>query len=382
MVIYSAFDVYPSYKGCATHIMHMSEALFQKFKKGKLIVLGNEKLPTYQEEGDIEIYRIRISEENFLKRTEIFTLELSNIINKTKGIQLCHFRDIWSGKAIVSENRKYKTVFEVNSLPSIELPFKYGALNKSTLDKIISIENYCLEYSDKIITPSEITKKYLIGERKIPSHKIQVISNGAEKIGNFPKPVDAPEKYIIYFGALQKWQGVEILLQAFSELSDIENLKLIICSSQRENSIKYYHKLSDKLKIDHKIIWKYMLSKNELNAYLQHAMASIVPLREDERNIIQGANPIKIIESMAASAPLIVSDLPICKEILTDGIHAKFVRPDRPLFLSRAIRFFYENPEFRFQLQKEALTRFLEEFTWEKKKKELKLLYQELISIE
>ena len=44
-------------------------------------------------------------------------------------MQIAHFRDPWGGIPIVQrENRAYQAVYEVNGLPSIELPFHYPAL--------------------------------------------------------------------------------------------------------------------------------------------------------------------------------------------------------------------------------------------------------------
>ena len=45
------------------------------------------------------------------------------------------------------------------------------------------------------------------------------------------KPVDAPDKYLLYFGALQSWQGVDVLLRSFARLRDLEDLYLVICAS-------------------------------------------------------------------------------------------------------------------------------------------------------
>ena len=52
--LYAAFDLYPSSKGAVTHISHNIETLFNFFNGGLLYVLGNENMPVYHDEGNIE----------------------------------------------------------------------------------------------------------------------------------------------------------------------------------------------------------------------------------------------------------------------------------------------------------------------------------------
>ncbi|KAF2379130.1 hypothetical protein BSN82_17370, partial [Acinetobacter baylyi] len=92
--LYTAFDVYPSFKGAATHIFHMFSAGVEHFSGGTLVVLGTPHLPAYQEEEKFKIYRFRLEEENFLKRTEEFASRLHRLIESKKDWKLVHFRDI------------------------------------------------------------------------------------------------------------------------------------------------------------------------------------------------------------------------------------------------------------------------------------------------
>ena len=48
--LYTAFDVYPSAKGAATHIQHAAQTVFDMAGGGMLYVLGHEHLPRYQRE--------------------------------------------------------------------------------------------------------------------------------------------------------------------------------------------------------------------------------------------------------------------------------------------------------------------------------------------
>ena len=266
-VLYSAFDVHPSAKGASTHITHFSKALFDFGGGGWLNVMADENLPLHEIKQDnqknnqanntIEITRFLGDIPNYLTRAQAFTDALLEKLFSQNNLQICHFRDIWSGLAILSNPRKnYKTIFEVNGLPSIELPYRYPNLSQKTLEKIIILEDFCLNNCDKIIVPSaEISKKII--SRGISKGKITVIPNGADLQKLCPRPADAPEKYIIYFGALQSWQGIDTLLQSFALISPIfGDLKLVICSANKPRQVKNYHKLAEKLHLSEKIIWR------------------------------------------------------------------------------------------------------------------------------
>ncbi len=375
--LYAAFDLYPSSKGAATHIHYMSKALFEYFGNGYLYVLGNERLPIYQNEENIEIFRFNELIPNYLLRAETFGIQLAAFILERKNLELVHFRDIWSGLAILVPERKYKTVFEVNALMSIELPYRYPFLSKQTLQKIKDLEHFCLQSSNQIICPSNSIKVNLI-KLKIPKEKIQVISNGADLDMECAEVLDKPANYIIYFGALQHWQGVDDLIKAFAGLKDFEDLKLVICSSNRPSYSKPYRKLAEKLNVEQNIIWKYQLPKEELYNWVQHAKLSIAPMKDTERNLLQGFSPLKVFESMALKTPVVGTDLPSMREIITDKENGRLVRPDRPAELSRVIRFMLDYPDYANNLGIKGRLTVENNFSWPQKIKELHDIYSKL----
>lgn len=379
--LYSAFDLYPSSKGAATHIHQMSKALFEHFGSGYLYVLGNERLPSFQNEGNVEIYRFNEVIPNYLKRAEAFGIRLSMFLADKPDLKLAHFRDIWSGLALLKKDRTYKTIFEVNALMSIELPYRYPYLSKKSLLKIKDIENFCLENSDLIICPSRSIKENLI-KISVPESKIKIVTNGAELKIEYSDIQDLPAEYVIYFGALQTWQGVDDLIKAFAGLKDYENLKLVICSSNKPSYSKPYRKLAEKLGVSEKIIWKYQLPKEELNTWIRFARLSIAPMKETERNILQGFSPLKVFESMATGTAVLASDLPSVREIITDKENGRLVRPERPAELSRMIRFMLDYPEYTLELGKKGRLTVEKKFNWEQKNKELKEIYANLFKFE
>jgi glycosyltransferase involved in cell wall biosynthesis len=327
----------------------MAQALFQHFPPGLLYVLGDPNMPAYQHEAGIETYRLLTGAGNVLDRAIQFSESLTVLLGERGELLRCaHYRDPWSGFAIEQhralEDRPYKTVFEVNGLPSIELPYAHPDLGDRTLSKIRDQENLCLSHADRVVVPSQ-TIADCLRDRGLSSERIQVIPNGADIPEDASPPEDAPGRYLIYFGALQTWQGLDNLFRAMANLRDMDDLHLVVCASRHNRVAKAYRKLADKLSISPRIVWRFGLDQGELQQWLQHATASVAPLTDCSRNVDQGCCPLKILESMAAGVPVVASDLPAVCEIMQDWEHGRLVRPDRPNDLSRVLRGILEHED-------------------------------------
>lgn len=380
--LYAAFDVYPSAKGAATHIHHMARTLFRFGKGGVLHVLGHPDLPVYQEEpGNVYIRRFSAAIPHYLDRAQAYMDHLAETLEEYPEVKLFHFRDIWSGLPILKHKKSGLTVFEVNGLPSIELPYHYPEITRPTLAKIRELEDRCLEQTDYILTPAAVLKEHLI-RRGVSADKITVLPNGAES----PQFVDASPRirdpFILYFGALQSWQGVDVLLKAFAGLQDYPDLQLVICASSRRRYVKAYRKLAERLGIGEKVHWLYQLSKPELNLWIRQALISVAPLKETARNLEQGCSPLKIFESWACGTAVVASDLPAVREIMTRDEQGKLVRPDRPAILSRALRFLLDEPEERERLADNGKQWVEAHYHWDRIENRLIQYYENMITLD
>ncbi|HSD38885.1 MAG TPA: glycosyltransferase family 4 protein [Rhodocyclaceae bacterium] len=377
--LYASFDRVPSPKGAATHIEHFAGTLFDTFGGGLLHVLGDASLPDYQREAQVEVLRYAATHDNFLDRTQGFGRRLAATVAHLEGsLEICHFRDPWSGIPILDRSHRYRTVYEVNGLPSIELPSTYPLLSPRTLDKIRQAERFCVDNADSIVTPSTTIADNLM--RMGASHKrIAVIRNGAKPCVTPPnRPDEAPLRYLVYFGALQPWQGLDVLLQAFARLADLD-LQLVICSSSHHRLEKPFRRLATRLGLDERIIWRHGLARAELARWVAHAEISVAPLTECARNLDQGCCPLKILESMALGVPVVASDIPAVREILDEDT-GRLVHPGRPAELARALRVLLEYPDAAKTMGARGKQRLERDLTWAASTTALRQLYQTLCS--
>lgn len=398
--VYAAFDRFPSAKGSAVHIRHMAEELFDRFGGGLLCVLGGGGLPRYQREGGIEIERFDQAVPNLIDRAEAYSSWLAErLAPHLASARICHVRDPWSALPVVNgraaagsaatgrgaagsaatgrgvDGGDCALVYEANGLPSIELPYAWPRVAPSTLAKIRDLERYCLGHADAVVVPSTVIATAVSG-LGVPADRIHLVPNGADvPATRQPRPPGAPERYLAYVGALQPWQGVDVLLRAFARLADLPELRLVICSSVPEPRSRPLRRLAERLGVADRVLWRYTLPHADVAAWLAHAELSVAPLTAGQRNLDQGCSPLKIWESMAAGTPVVASDLPVVRELVTDGEHGRLVRPDRPAELARAVRIMLEYPDATRQMGLRAQRRIAGGFTWAHARARLAAVY-------
>ena len=376
--LYAAFDRFPSRKGAAVHIDRFARALFARTGNGLLYVLGGDGLPPYQREDNLQIVRFCRETQNLLDRALSFGARLSGLLDRVETeIDVCHFRDPWSGIPIVARSHRYASVYEVNGLPSIELPFAYPDMGPETLRKIRRDEERCWTEADAVVVPAASIRETLI-RLGCDAAKISVIPNGADSRPTPARPADAPTQYLLYFGAVQPWQGIDTLLRAMARLLDVSDLRLVLCVSRMSREVRRYQRLAETLGVADKLLWKFALPEEELAPWRAHALASVAPLALCERNLEQGCSPLKILESMADGVPVVASDIPSVREIVTDDVDGRLVPANRPSELARALRLLIDYPDQRNRLGTAARATIQKRFTWERSIAALNGVYDRL----
>jgi glycosyltransferase involved in cell wall biosynthesis len=379
--IYIAFDLFPSQKGAATHINHCLKALQNTYKTGLLICLGNDDMPRFQYDKERRLYVYRWKEKivNFLERTQAFQKSVTELLlsDLCTEVKLIHFRDIWGGLPVLNTIHKQsqKTVFEVNAFASIELPNRYPNISQSVIAKIKAIEQFCIANCNTIITPSKVTKQYILNTYKTKV-SLNVIPNGVS-IYKAKKLTQDQTPYILYFGALQKWQGIKTLFKAFKELEAV-NVRLMICASVSEKRALSQKELAEAIGVAHSIDWFYELDKEALASKIVNALFTVAPLALCDRNLVQGCNPLKIIESLAYGVPVVASNIPVVKELIEDCETGFLVDPDRPEALGRKMRTLIEQPEQVQNVGEKGEKHILENYLWKHQEQKMKTLYLNL----
>jgi glycosyltransferase involved in cell wall biosynthesis len=82
-------------------------------------------------------------------------------------------------------------------------------------------------------------------------------------------------------------------------------------------------------------------------------------------DIARWTSPMKVFEYMASGRPIVISDLPVLREVLRPDVDALMVEPEDPEALIGALRRLADDPALGERLAASALERARTEFTWE-----------------
>lgn len=378
--LYAAFDRFPAPKGAATHIGRFGQALFGAAGGGTLHCLGGGGLPGFQREGAVEVVRYAGEDAHVLDRAVRFGAQLAALVARNRW-GTAQGRDPWSVMALLDEGRTWPVVYEVNGLPSIELAEAYPDAAPSALAAIAQLERRCLEGADWVVTPSAVTAACAAARGADPA-RTTVIPNGADVPARTPPRPDAapPGRYLVYAGALQRWQGVDVAVRALARLADLD-VPLVLVTGASRGALRPLRRLAANLDVGHLLRVEAAAGPDEVAGWLAHAAASLAPLRDTPRNTEQGCCPLKILESLAAGTPVVASDLPVVRAEMADGVHGRLVAPDRPADLARALRVLLDHPDLATRWGQAGRDHVAASRSWDRAGRALVLVHQHLATL-
>ena len=384
-VLYTAFDIVPSPKGASTHILHNIRGLVNSQFDVHLLTPNDGLLPPQDTIEGARVSRIpQDITQNFLERAAHFGRAVQSHIALHHEYDVVHYRNVWDG-FLIAQNKKrfgYKTLFEVNGLPSIELKYHYPGLDSSLLTKIKEQEVATLHLSDAIICPSNVTREY-IASLGLDRRTVTVIPNGVSPSDFSPSPL--PERagrapVLLYIGTLADWQGLDVIINALPKILEQREIRIQIVGRGRSRQRKLLSKQIRKLGLEEHVIVQTAVPHHEIPALVAGADICVAPLGLNDRNVTQGACPIKVLEYMAAGRPLIASNMPIVRELVREDVDALLFSPNDPNDLARQVLTLLDDFEQSKRLAESASKRALTKFTWHESQKKLLKVYDKLIS--
>ena len=383
-VLYTAFDIVPSPKGASTHILHNIRGLVNSQLDVHLMTPNDGLLPTEDILDGANITRISQDfTQNFLARAVHFGKMVYAHL-ATAQYDVVHYRNIWDGIHIAQNKKRfgYKTLFEVNGLPSIELKYHYPGLNQELLTKIKEQEIATLHLSDAIICPSNVTRDY-IASLGLSRKLITVIPNGVSPSEFSPSPLPPREGRIptlLYIGTLADWQGLEVVIKALPKILEQQAIRLHIVGRGRSRQRKILSKHIRKLGVEGSVLVQSAVPHHEVPALIAESDICVAPLGLNDRNVTQGACPIKVLEYMASSRPLIASNMPIVRELVREDVDGLLFSPNDPEDLANKVLMLLNDVELSKRLADSATERALTKFTWHESQKKLVKVYEKLVN--
>jgi len=235
-----------------------------------------------------------------------------------------------------------------------------------------------VEAADKIIAPSEATKKDIEKFYDVAKDKIEVVYHGAG-VGSLSKEsqkskFELAEPYILFVGSIQPRKNIVRLIEAFEIVrkgkkafrsrEKLDDIKLVICGDTGWMAEKIYKRAKES-EFSKDIIFTGNVYGEELNRLYRNAVIFILP------SLYEGFG-LPVLEAMSWGVPSIVSDNSSLREIASDA--ALYVDAEDSSDIAEKLSAFLSNDNLRKDFSQRAV-RNARKFSWiESAKKTLEVL--------
>lgn len=120
-------------------------------------------------------------------------------------------------------------------------------------------------------------------------------------------------KRVAYVGTLQFWKGLNTLLEAIA-LTDLE---LVIIGDGKEKDLHALSAKISELDISNRVEMRGRLSQPDIPNAIKDCLCAVHPLPSEHSISARFTSPLKVMEYMALGMPVVASNVPSVREILT-----------------------------------------------------------------
>jgi glycosyltransferase involved in cell wall biosynthesis len=205
--------------------------------------------------------------------------------------------------------------------------------------------------------------------QKFKVEKIKAIHNVVNTAIFRPQNKSAKRKkrVFIHVSTLTPQKNSEQMLEAFTILKHQfhKDFNLVIVGPRRQHLLD----LTVQLNINENVEWYKEMSQQDLAALLQKADAFVLYSRYETFGCVN-------IEAMACGLPVIVSDIPVFREYLLEGLNAYFAESENPQQLAKVLHsFICSNNE-----SSKVISQYARKFSYEVIGKQIQEVYYEVIN--
>ena len=213
-----------------------------------------------------------------------------------------------------------------------------------------------LQNADKVLVMNDFTKKIVNEYYSLSDSRISIVTNGTdlEKFYNSREN----NKRIIFSGAMYHHRGIDVLLNCASEVIDkINDVEFLLLGDGPE--IIKLREFVKKNNLSKNIIFKGWVKREEIPEFLAKSSIGIGPLRTTD--VTKGALPIKVLEYMASSLPILAIKGTLPEDILKNGNNGYVIENSEEL--AQKIIHILKNNDLRDQMGKNS-NEMVQKFDW------------------
>lgn len=363
-IIYISYSKIPSRAANSIHVMKMCQAFANNGHEVQLIA------PQLENNSQIDVYQYYGVERNFkivfLPHPKIwkgasllYAYQTLKYVNKNTP-DLVYGRFV-HGLALIA-NSGFPCIYESHA-PDWEK----GSFEYSFLFNWLKKQKSLL----KVVVISEALKQIYVNRQALSKNKLklQVAHDASDEVSDFEGTDLISNKnglQVGYFGHLYSGRGIDILLKVAKKCHDVdfnfiggteEDIKFWKSQNNLEN-VRFHGYVSPNQ------VYKYRNSCDILLAPYQNKVA----VHGGKGDTSRFMSPLKIFEYMSSKKAIIVSDLPVLREVFNDS-NALIIPCADVAAWTEAIMLLKNDVSKREEIAQNAYQDFLENYTWKKRAK-------------
>ena len=244
---------------------------------------------------------------------------LKSIIHaRFSGVSLFHFH-IFYANILVLFNLFLVKLLKGKVVLTIHDVSSFADRNRSSF-----IENFIYKFTDTALTHNEFSKEELIKSTSISKNDIHIVAHGnytqfinirIDKTQSRLK-LDLPQNktILLFFGMIKKVKGLEILLRSMRNIM-VKNpdVVLLIAGKPWDTNFSIYQKIIDENNLSENVILhtKFIDHKDVAHYYCSSDLV-VLPYKKIYQSGV-------LMMTLSYERPVLVSDLPPLKEMITDN---------------------------------------------------------------
>jgi glycosyltransferase involved in cell wall biosynthesis len=372
MLVYSFYE-------SDNRVMRYAETLARRGDHVDVVALKKEDTAPYEIIRGVHVFRIQKRLVDEKGRSSYLLKLLKFFINSTIFVTKEHLKnpydlihvhsvpDFEVFATLLPKLRGTKIILDIHDLVPEFYMSKFKEHNESVLFKsLVAIEKASINFSDHAIISNHIWEKKLLS-RSVTSDKCSVILNYPDQFIFYKRNKNRNDgKFIIIYPGTFGWhQGIDIAIKGFAAIKDqAPNAEFHVYGRGPERQA--IANMIDELNLQDRVVLKDPLPISQIADIMANADLGIVPKRNDPFG--GEAFSTKILEFMSLGIPVIVSATTIDKHYFNDSV-VKFFTPEDEVDLAQCMLTLINDKELRTRIADNAL-KFVEDFSWDKKKYE------------
>ncbi len=361
-IVFPTLTPFPSTRAPAVQVAHMAQAFAELGHEVTLVVPAPEAggsapaRPFEQHYGFAAAFDVTVLSRGIHRgQSYLHALRIARDASPRRT-DLLFSRNLRA--CLIPALRGVPTVFEAHTLTSLE-----GPQERWVLRRLARARGF-----RGIVAISTALADDVAQQLDVPRERIHVAHDGVRcSKGPVAARVRAPGAPLLvgYTGSLYPGKGAELLLPVAARCpwaqfevaggsDSVADMLRLQAQQQGIDNLTFLGQISPS-------------SARELQQRCDALIAPFARRIESDSgvDIARWTSPLKVFEYMASGRPIVISDLPVLREVLRPDVDALMIAPEDPDALIAALRRLADDPELGARLAASALERAHTEFTWD-----------------